>query len=291
MLLYQQIEKNKRKSVLIVIFFILFILFLGSFLTYALEGDWLTGAIISSVVALIYVAIVLSQSNRIVMSMNRAQEIKSKSDHPFLWNTVEGLSLAGRIPMPKVFLIHDPSPNAFAAGLNPENASVAVTTGLMDRLNREEIEAVIAHEIAHVKNYDVRLATIAVALVSAISLISHFGSRLLFYGRRGRGNQQAAFLLIAFVLLLVAPFVALFIQLALSRNREYLADADGAALCRNPGALASALKKITSNPNPVEVASDATASLYIADPLKKKVSSWFSTHPPPDQRVERLLRM
>ncbi|QGG46380.1 zinc metalloprotease HtpX [Heliorestis convoluta] len=292
MILYQQIESNKRKSIFIVLAFVSFILLLGGLLSYAQTGDWLSGAITAAVIAVIYVAFVLFQSTRMLMRLNGAQRIESRDHHPFLWHTVEGLALAARIPMPQVYIISDPSPNAFAAGLKPESATVAVTSGLLDRLNREEVEAVVAHEIAHIRNYDVRLATIAIALVAVVAIISDFGMRMFFFGkRRNNNNLHPAILVIALIFVILSPLVATFIQLALSRNREFLADSDGAALNRNPEALARALEKISTHPEPVESAKASSAALYIADPLKKKVSRLFATHPPVEERVARLRKM
>jgi heat shock protein HtpX len=196
--------------------------------------------------------------------------------------------------MPRIFIINDPSPNAFATGLKPEKAAVAVTTGLLDRLSREEVEGVIAHEVAHIKNYDVRLSTVTLALVSVIAIMSDIGSRMLFFrsigGRRDQ-NQNPILLIIGLVLLVLAPLIAMLINMAISRNREFLADASGAELTRNPDALASALEKIANVETPVEQASSASAPLYFSDPLKKKVSGLFSTHPDPVERISRLRQM
>lgn len=292
MLLYEQIQKNKRKTVFIVFFFIVFVIAVGSALTYVMNGDIISGAIFATIISAIYVAIILSSSTNIVMRMNHAEEIKSKEDHRFLWHTVENLAMVARIPMPRIFIIQDPSPNAFATGLSPKNGAVAVTTGLLEVLNREEIEGVIAHEIAHIKNYDVRLATIALALVSVVAILSDIGSRMIFYSRGGRNRKQhPAVLLIAVLLIILAPIIALAIKLAISRNREFLADASGAELTRNPKALASALEKITNANIPVKEASNTSAPLYFADPLKKKMSYMFSTHPDPAERIKRLRQM
>ena len=234
-------------------------------------------------------------STNIVMKMNRAQEVTSVEEHRFLWHTVENMAMVARVPMPRIFIINDPSPNAFATGLKPEKAAVAVTTGLLERLSREEVEGVIAHEVAHIKNYDVRLSTVTLALVSVIAIMSDIGSRMLFFrsisgGRRDQ-NQNPIFLIIGLVLLVLAPLIAMLINMAISRNREFLADASGAELTRNPDALASALEKIANVETPVEQASSASAPLYFSDPLKKKVSGLFSTHPDPVERISRLRQM
>ncbi|QUP87054.1 zinc metalloprotease HtpX [Exiguobacterium sp. PFWT01] len=294
MLLYEQIRKNKVKTVFIVTGFVLFVLLVGAAISYVNYGDAIPGLIFTPIFSLFYVGIVIMSSTNIVMKMNRAQEVTSVEEHRFLWHTVENMAMVARVPMPRIFIINDPSPNAFATGLKPEKAAVAVTTGLLDRLSREEVEGVIAHEVAHIKNYDVRLSTVTLALVSVIAIMSDIGSRMLFFrsigGRRDQ-NQNPIFLIIGLVLLVLAPLIAMLINMAISRNREFLADASGAELTRNPDALASALEKIANVETPVEQASSASAPLYFSDPLKKKVSGLFSTHPDPVERISRLRQM
>lgn len=294
MLLYEQIRKNKVKTVFIVTGFVLFVLLVGAAISYVNYGDAMPGLIFTPIFSLFYVGIVIMSSTNIVMKMNRAQEVTSVEEHRFLWHTVENMAMVARVPMPRIFIINDPSPNAFATGLKPEKAAVAVTTGLLDRLSREEIEGVIAHEVAHIKNYDVRLSTVTLALVSVIAIMSDIGSRMLFFrsigGRRDQ-NQNPILLIIGLVLLVLAPLIAMLINMAISRNREFLADASGAELTRNPDALASALEKIANVETPVEQASSASAPLYFSDPLKKKVSGLFSTHPDPVERISRLRQM
>jgi len=238
------------------------VLGVGVVISYLNYGDPLPGLIFTPVFSLFYIGIVIMSSTNIVMKMNHAQEITSVDQHRFLWHTVENMAMVARVPMPRIFIINDASPNAFATGLKPEKAAVAVTTGLLDQLTREEVEGVIAHEVAHIKNYDVRLATVTLALVSVIA-----------------------------IMLILAPLIATLVNLAISRNREFLADASGAELTRNPDALASALEKIANIQTPVKEASRASASLYFSDPLKKKLSGLFSTHPNPDERIARLRSM
>ncbi|WP_214746708.1 zinc metalloprotease HtpX [Exiguobacterium sp. s189] len=295
MLLYEQIRKNKVKTVFIVTGFVLFVLLVGAAISYVNYGDAIPGLIFTPIFSLFYVGIVIMSSTNIVMKMNRAREVTSVEEHRFLWHTVENMAMVARVPMPRIFIINDPSPNAFATGLKPEKAAVAVTTGLLERLSREEVEGVIAHEVAHIKNYDVRLSTVTLALVSVIAIMSDIGSRMLFFrsisgGRRDQ-NQNPIFLIIGLVLLVLAPLIAMLINMAISRNREFLADASGAELTRNPDALASALEKIANVETPVEQASSASAPLYFSDPLKKKVSGLFSTHPDPVERISRLRQM
>lgn len=295
MLLYEQIRKNKVKTVFIVTGFVLFVLIVGAAISYLNYGDALPGLIFTPVFSLFYVGIVIMSSTNIVMKMNRAQEITSVDQQRFLWHTVENMAMVARVPMPRIFVINDPSPNAFATGLKPEKAAVAVTTGLLERLSREEVEGVIAHEVSHIKNYDVRLSTVTLALVSVIAIMSDIGSRMLFFrsisgGRRDQ-NQNPIFMIIGLVLLILAPLIAMLINMAISRNREFLADASGAELTRNPDALASALEKIANVETPVKQASSAAAPLYFSDPLKKKVSGLLSTHPDPVERITRLRQM
>ncbi|GAE35642.1 heat shock protein HtpX [Halalkalibacter akibai JCM 9157] len=289
MILYKQIERNKRNTVFIVAGFVLFVLAVGASLTYLTAGDYYSGMILAGIIGGIYTIMMLLSSTNVVMKMNHAKHIKSKNDDPFLWNTVENLAMAARIPMPQIYIINDNSPNAFATGTSPQKGAVAVTTGLMRRLNREEIEGVLAHEVAHIRNFDIRLATIAIALVSAVAILSDLGARLMFFSRGNRNKQQhPAVLILALLLLVLAPIVATLIRLAISRNREYLADASAVELTRNPLALASALRKITAIDAPVQEASSTSAPLYFADPLKKKVTNLFSTHPIPQERIKRL---
>jgi len=292
MLLYEQIQRNKTKTIFIVTFFVAFVLAVGAAFSYVMYGDFFVGMILASLISIVYVSIILASSTNVVMKMNHAKEIKSVEDHRFLWHTVENMSMVAQIQMPKIFIINDPSPNAFATGLSPKSGAVAVTSGLMDMLNREEIEGVIAHEIAHIKNYDVRLSTIALALVSIIAIISDLGSRMLFFSR-GRNNQKQSpvVMIIAIILLVLAPIIAMITNMAISRNREYLADASAAELTRNPWALASALENITGVQTPVKEASNSSAPLYFSDPLKKRVKGLFSTHPDPKERIRRLKNM
>lgn len=301
MLLHAQIESNKRKTWFIAGGFLAFFALVGASVGLLWFENPVGGIALAVVFGGIYVAIMMATGTKVVMAMNGAREIRSEDENPFLWNTVESLAIAARLPMPKIYIIEDPSPNAFAAGMSPKSAAVAVTQGLLDRLKREEIEAVLAHEVAHIKNYDVRIATTAVALVAVISILSDIVMRSMWYSSLGRSRNRRnhrqdhhpVMMIIALLVLLIAPLVALLIQLALSRNREYLADASGAELCRNPMALASALRKISGIDEPVQRAAHSSAALYFADPLKKKRSrkNLFSTHPPVEERIRRLEQM
>jgi len=293
-LLFEQIASNKRKSFYFVGCFILFVLIVGSAITYATFGNFGVGAIIAFICMVFYVPISLMNGTKIVMKLNHGRELTSKQHHPQLWNVVEDLSMVARIPTPKIYIIQEGSPNAFATGATPKKAAIAVTTGLLEKLTREELEAVIAHEIAHIQNYDIRLLTISLALVSVIAFLSDIGIRMVF-GSDSKGSNPVV-LVIALVLVILSPLIAMVIQLALARNREYLADATGEELCRNPHALASALEKISNDNDPVDDISRASACLYISEPFKKKrkkneKTSLFATHPPVEKRIQRLLNM
>ena len=225
-----------------------------------------------------------------------------KADAPQLWNVVEEMCVASGLPMPKVYLIEDSALNAFATGRKPETASVAITRGLLDRLNREELQGVMAHEMSHVGNRDILFATLMAVLVGSIVLISHMLLRGMFWGggrrRRsssdGGGGVQAILMVAGILFAILAPIFAKILQLAVSRQREYLADATAARLTRNPRGLASALRKLTSDTEVLESANRATAHMYIVNPIKKleaRAKGMFSTHPPIEDRVERLLSM
>lgn len=296
MLLHAQIASNKRKTVLIAIVFLALFTAVGAAVGLITFNDVTVGIILAVVLGAIYVLIMTKLGTQVIMAMNRAREITSEDDYPFLWNTVESLAIAARLPMPKVYIIDDPSPNAFAAGMSPKNAAVAVTTGLLERLNREEIEAVLAHEMAHVQNYDVRIATTAIALVAVIGILSDIAVRMMWFGgassrrKKDEDKTHPAVYVIALLFIILGPVIGMLIQLALSRNREFLADASGAELCRNPNALASALRKISGIDQPMESVSKTCAALYFSDPLKKK-RDLFSTHPPVEERIRRLEQM
>lgn len=236
-------------------------------------------------------------SDKMILGMSQAKQIQ-KNDNPQLFRIVENLCIGAGVPMPKIYIINDSAPNAFATGRDPNHSVVCVTTGILDKLDKIELEGVIAHELSHVRNYDIRLMAIVVILVGLVALLADIFMRSLWYGgerrREDRGNSQGIFLLIGIVLAILSPLIATLIQLAVSRKREFLADASGALLTRYPEGLASALEKISADKEPLEVANNATAHLYIANPFKGKIQgSWFSnlfnTHPPIEERI-RILR-
>lgn len=295
-MLYTQIQQNKRKTFLLVALFIGLVLVIGWAIGFLFSDSPFSGLILAIIILAIYVPVTYMSASSQVLSMAKAREIK-KGDHPQLFSIVEELVIAARLPMPKVYIINDPVPNAFATGINPEKAAVAFTTGLLERLNREEIEGVVAHELAHIRNYDIRLMTICIALVGVVILLGDIGSRMLFYrgGRRGNDRQNPILLIIAIVLVILAPIAALFVQLAVSRNREYLADATAVEFTRNPLGLINALQKISADPRDLKNANTSTASMYIASPFskkrKKRRANLWSTHPPIESRIERLQDM
>lgn len=233
--------------------------------------------------------------------MSNANQIKKK-DNPVIYRIVENLCIAEGVPLPKIYIINDSAPNAFATGRDPAHAVVCFTTGILEKLNKVELEGVTAHELSHVKNYDIRLLSIVTILVGLVALMADFFMRSLWWGQRrddnnsSSSNSQAIFLVIGLILAIISPIIATLIQLAVSRKREYLADASGALITRYPEGLASALEKISKDKEPLEVANNATAHLYIINPFKgKNISNWFSglfnTHPPVEERIKILRSM
>lgn len=288
--MYSAIDDNKRKTVFMMFVFLLLVGGLG----------WLFGRIYGQpaitpyviIGALIYVIISYYSSSKLAMAMNGAHQIQ-KSDNPRLWRIVENLSITNGMPMPKVYVIDDRAPNAFATGRNPEHAIVGATTGILDILDDSELEGVMAHEMGHVKNYDIRVSMVAFALVAVISILADIMLRLTWY--RGDDNDNSSsslFFVIGIAGAILAPLVATMIQLAISRRREYLADATGALTTRYPEGLASALQKIGKHSHPMKKQNPSTAHLFFNNPLKKgSIASLFSTHPPIEERIARLTEM
>ncbi len=290
---YTESDKNRLLSNLLAI--VMGFLVLGVALSFVYLFDFgIEGMFIAFLIAIVYAYVGYFQSDSIVLSISGAKEVQ-KRDYPYLFNTVEGLSLAAGIPMPKLYVIDDPAPNAFATGRDPQNSAIAVTTGLLKIMDRQELEGVIAHEMSHIKNYDIRFATIAIVMIGMISIIGNIAWRSMFYSggssREDRGG--GAIMIIGLVFVIFAPIFAKLVQLAMSRKREFLADATGAMLTRYPPGLASALEKIKKANMPVQHASETTAPLYFANPLKGGgfLSSVFSTHPPIDERIKILKSM
>jgi heat shock protein HtpX len=295
----ERIAVNRRNSLLLIAAFIAFVAVFGYVIGYAWIGDP-TGAIFGLVLA--FVAGTISGlityygGGKLVLATSRAREI-SHDDAPVLFNVVEEMAIAAGLPMPKVYIIDDSAPNAFATGRDPEHAAVAVTSGLLEKLDRDELQGVIAHEMSHVGNFDIRYAMLVGVLVGTTVLISDFFLRGLWFGggrRQGGGQAQIIMLIVAIVLAIVAPLFARLIQLSISRQREYLADATAVQLTRNPKGLADALQKISGDREVLEAANRATAHLYIVNPIKrfeKRATGLFSTHPPIEERIQILRSM
>lgn len=300
-MLFEQIRQNKRRTIYVLVGFILLVMAIGAAVGYVFFNSSIVGLVMALVIAVVYSFIMIGNSTNVVMSMNHAQEITSAEQAPMLWHTVEDMAMVAQVPMPRVFIIDDPSPNAFATGNDPQHAAVAATTGILRVLSREELEGVIGHEMSHVRNYDIRLQTIALALSAAISLLVNIGMNSFWWGggRRDRDNDnngggylQIIMIIVSILLVILGPLAASIAQMALSRNREYLADAGSVELTRNPQGLISALRKISSS-EPMQAADASSAALYISDPFKKKrsFSHLFDTHPPIEDRIERLEKM
>jgi heat shock protein HtpX len=301
--MYDQIARNKRSSWLLMVVMVLVLAALG-FLIGAFYFQTPDGAFaflaVFGVVSIVWSVVAYYAGAGMVLAVTGAREV-SHENAPQLWNVVEEMSIAAGTPLPRVYLIDDDAPNAFATGRDPAHASVAVTSGLLQTMGRDELQGVIAHEMSHVRNYDVRFATLVGILVGLIALVSDFFLRATFWGggrRRGgdsSGNLGMLLMLMALVLALLAPFFAMIVQFAISRRREYLADASAVQLTRNPAGLASALEKIAADPRPLTHANRATAHLYIANPLKRKKlkesAGMFDTHPPIAKRIEILRAM
>lgn len=300
MMLYDQIASNKRKTVVLLFVFFMLLAAIGAAVGYLWLDSLGFGVVIALIIGGIYAGSMIFQSTNVVMSMNNAREV-SEEEAPQLYHIVEDMSMVAQIPMPRVFIVEDDSLNAFATGSSPENAAVAATTGLLKLMNREELEGVIGHEVSHIRNYDIRISTIAVALASAITMIASFGSRMMWFGggsrRRSDDRDEGALgiiiLILSLISLILAPLAATLVQLAISRQREFLADASSVELTRNPEGMIKALQKLEQSSPMHHPVDQASAALYINDPLKKgeRFSSLFNTHPSISDRIDRLRHM
>lgn len=296
--IYDQVRSNKRKSWLLFFFFIILISALGVAFGYYL-GSPIFGTGIAMTIAIVYGLIAYYSGDKMILKMSGARPV-TKKEFPYLYHTVEGLALAAGTPTPQCYVIDDTALNAFATGRDPKHASITVTTGLLKAMNRQELEGVIAHEMSHIKNFDIRMMMLAAVMVGVVTLISDFMFRSFLWGghgKRDRDHGQIGIILIvvAVILAILAPIVAQLIKLAISRKREFLADANGAMLTRYPPGLASALEKIKKDPDPlVDKANKATAHLFISTPFRKAkggIARAFSTHPDIDKRIKRLKAM
>ena len=285
--MYKHIATNKRNTIIIMVGFVLFIGLIGALFAY-FNNDW-TMAIWFFVIAAIYATIQYFAAGRLAMLMTGAKEVQ-KSDHRRLYTIIENLSITTGMPMPKVCVIADPAANAFATGRSPKHAVVAATTGLLEIMDDKELTAVMAHEMSHVKNYDIRVSMIVFGLVCVIGLISDMGVRMLWFGRGGDDRDRSPVgLVIMLITLILAPIVAAIVQAAISRQREYLADSSAALITRYPEGMVSALRKLEAHARPMHQQNAATEALFIANPLRKSfLTKLFSTHPPIEKRIKRL---
>lgn len=291
---FTEIESNKSKTFVIIFFFTLFIIGISYIASlYYGQGSFMSIVGIGLIVSGVSSFISYYYSDKMILSMSGAREIQRR-DSPEIYNLVENLCIGTGLPTPKVYIIEDTAMNAFATGRDPQHGVVCLTTGIISRLSKQELEGVIAHELAHIGNYDIRLSSIVSVLVGTIIFISDWLTHGFFYGA-GEDREMPPWMLVLFIIILVAsPIVATLIQLAVSRNREYLADATAASMTRYPEGLASALEKISGDKEILEAANGATAHLYISNPLKnsgKMLANLFSTHPPIDERIRRLREM
>ncbi|MDI6777648.1 MAG: M48 family metallopeptidase [Patescibacteria group bacterium] len=287
--IYTQADKNIRLTWIYITGFLIFVIAIGYIFAEAMNNF-----------AILVIAVVFSTlmslasywwSDKIVLAMSGAKEVTHENAKE-IYHIVENLCITAGLPTPKIYVINDPSPNAFATGRNPKHAVIAVTTGLAEKLEKKEMEGVIAHELSHIGNRDMLLSTVIVVLVGFIALMADWFRRWAWFGGDDDNGKNPIFLVIAIILSILAPIAAMLIQLAISRKREFLADADGALLMRYPEGLASALEKISADPTPMRSANRATAHLFIANPFRgKKISSLFQIHPPIEERVKALRGM
>ena len=299
-MLYKQIASNKRKTWVLLIVFFLLLAIVGYAVGYLFMNSGFGGVTIAMILGFIYALTMIFQSTEIVMSMNGAREV-DRNEEPVLYHVVEDMAMVAQIPMPRVYVIDDPGLNAFATGSNPQNAAVAATSGLLEIMNREELEAVIGHEVSHIRNLDIRISTIAVALASAITLLSSMAGRMMWWGGASRsrrsndrdgGGLEIILLVLSLLAIVLAPLAATLVQLAISRQREFLADASSVELTRNPQGMINALLKLENSQPMSHHVDDASSALYINDPQKPGVlKKLFYTHPPISERIERLKQM
>jgi heat shock protein HtpX len=301
---YDQIAANRRNSFLMAAFVVVLLGLLGFLIGFAVSGEP-AGGIATTGIALVLGGLAgigtYFAGDSLVLSVSGAREV-DEAAAPQLLNVVREMAIAANVPMPRVYIIDDTAPNAFATGRDPKHASVAITTGLLEKLDREELQGVIAHELSHVRNFDIRFSLIVGVMVGAIAILADFFLRFTFWGGgRGRdrdsgggGGAQAIVFIAAIVLAILAPLISRFIQLAVNRQREYLADASGVELTRNPYGLERALAKISADPEVLEVANRGTQHMYFTNPIKKfekRSSGLMSTHPPTLDRINRLRQL
>lgn len=295
--IYNRIDENKRKTLLLFLFFVLFMSGVGYFLgQYYGEGMGLAFLGFALIFSGISGFISYYFSDKIVLSLSHAREVKEE-ENPYIHKLVENLCIGAGLPKPKIYIIEDSAMNAFATGRDPKHAVVCFTTGIIERLDKLELEGVIAHELSHIGNYDIRLMSVVSVLVGSIVLIADWVTRGIIHGgsSRNRGSPSGIVVVLGFIFIILAPIIGTLIKLAISRSREYLADASAALLTRYPKGLADALRKISKDDQILEAANAATAHLYIMSPLRNDslsfLSNLFSTHPPVEERIKRLEQM
>jgi heat shock protein HtpX len=299
--LYEQIAANKRKTFLLIFGFVILLALVGLAFNYLLSGG-VVGIVIVAVIVIVSSIVSYFNSDKAALAISRA---KPADPHQYarLYNLIEGLCIASGLPKPRLYIIEDEAPNAFATGRNPKHAAIAVTTGLLEKMNRVELEGVLAHELSHIRNYDILVMTLTVTMVGIIALLSDFFLRFMFFGggRDDDNNNNPlafVFMIVGFILLIFAPIIAYVMQSAVSRRREFLADASGVQLTRYPPGLISALEKLKGDTTVIHSASKATAHLWIEEPLEKetrkgqnRLNHLFDTHPPLDERIRALQAM
>jgi heat shock protein HtpX len=303
--MYRAIAKNKRNTVFFILFFLVLVGLVAYVISYFMGGSW-TITIVAVVIAIAYAVLQYFTAGSQAVAMAGAVQLQQKSDHPVLWQTVENICISTGMPMPKIYIVNDAAPNAFATGRDPDHAVVAATTGLLEIMDPTELMAVMAHEMGHVRNYDIRVSTIVFGLVVAIGFIADIFIRMTFFGavfgggnNRGRGNNNEGggggnpiLLIIGLVAIVLAPILAALVQAAISRQREYLADATSAEITRFPEGLESALQKLGDYGRPMKRQNTSMAHLWISDPLQPSLTSrLFSTHPPIPDRIARLQKI
>lgn len=285
---FDAIDANKRNSLLLIVF-LTFLVFLAiSAFALMFDMGWL-GFAMGAVIAVLYALFSYFLGDRALLALSGARPV-SREENPYLYNLVEGLAIAAQIPAPKLYMMEDASLNAFATGRDPQHSAIVVTRGLAEKMNRAELEGVVAHEMSHIGNYDIRYMLITVVMVGLIGFMGEIILRSLFFGggRRDERGGGGMLMLLGLVLAILTPIIAILVKLAVSRQREYLADATAVKLTRYPDGLRNALIKIRDHYQPTRAATDTTASLYFADPIGKKLTGLLATHPPIEDRIKRL---
>lgn len=286
--LYDQINSNNRKAFFLIFFFLIFVIFIGWIFSYVFNETFILYFAVGFSVLMSFTS--YYNSDKVILTMSQAHEIQ-KNSNPELYRIVENLAITVGMPVPKIYIIEEWQPNAFATGRDEKHAVVAVTRGLLEKLDKRELEAVLAHEIAHIKSKDILVGSIIVVLVGIVALLSDIFMRSLYLSNSDNDNKNPLFLILAIISMVLAPLAATIIKLAISRKQEFRADATGSLLTRDPEALASALIKISADKTPLSKINSATSHLYISSPSKKKVSFYdklFMTHPPVEERVNAL---